>query len=910
MSSSSAADPDFAKVKALFNEICDLPDEAAQRRRLAELAAPAQLWARVLRLAGHDATTRFAKPVAGMLASVGGAELRPGERLGAWTLVSELGHGGMGMVYLAERSDGHYQQRAAIKLLRGWSGEAALAQLARERQILASLNHPHIARLIDGGSTPGGQPYLVMDYVEGQRIDVYQHEHELGLEATLELFLMVCEAVAYAHRQLVVHCDIKPGNVLVGSDGRAMLLDFGIAQLQGKRAESGVDGSAQDGETLALTPRYASPEQRAGAPASSASDIYSLGAMLGELLQALGPAAARPAEWQAIVRRATAAQPEARYLSVAALMSDLRRYRQHLPLAALPRSPGYVARKFLRRRWPWVLAGSGALLMAALFTLRVVQERDRALQAEALAQREAETTRQVSDFMVALFEGADPRVSGRPDLSAATLVDKGRERMDRDLQGQPALQASMKGVLGKVYENIGKPRAAVELYEQAIALERARPQRQPLREAALLSRLAVTLSNDGQEAKAVAPARRSLALRQPLVAADALELADAYNTLGLVLTRVDALDEARRCLDQALAIRLARQGAEHLDVAIAIHNLGSLALRAGQLREAEAQFRRALELKRRLLGEQNPSVLTSLQSLAVVLAAQHRVDEAETLLRELVAQRRAVHGPQSATVASALNELASVLQDGGRSAEAIAAYREALALHEQLQGRGSVSVAVNINNLATALEDLGDPAAESQYRESLAIRQAALKPEDLSLARARHNLGRWLLRAGRLAEAGPLLAQAATVRRTRLPAGHMDRIDSELTLAELALAEGQPAEAEHSLAAAATHEAQLRPLRRVALWRAQALLARRQGQLDAALAKQNAALHLALANVGPSHPVLLRLRVELAELAAQTTGQAELQRQVLRELAPALVQQHADSALRRRALALQTPDKP
>jgi len=394
------------------------------------------------------------------------------------------------------------------------------------------------------------------------------------------------------------------------------------------------------------------------------------------------------------------------------------------------------------------------------------------------------------------------------------------------------------------------------------------------------------------------------------VAADALELADAYNTLGLVLTRVDALDEARRYLDKALAIRLAKQGAEHLDVAIAIQNLGSLAMRAGQLREAEAQFRRALELKRRLLGAQNPSVLTSMQSLAVVLAAQHRVDAAEALLRELVAQRRAVHGPQSATVASALNELASVLQDGGRSAEAIAAYREALALHEQLQGRGSVSVAVNINNLATALEDLGDPAAESQYRESLAIRQAALKPEDLSLARARHNLGRWLLRAGRLAEAGPLLAQAATVRRTRLPAGHMDRIDSELTLAELALAEGQPAEAEHSLAAAATHEAQLRPLRRVALWRAQALLARRQGQLDAALAKQNAALHLALANVGPSHPVLLRLRVELAELAAQTTGQAELQRQVLRELAPALVQQHADSALRRRALALQTPDKP
>jgi len=299
-----------------------------------------------------------------------------------------------------------------------------------------------------------------------------------------------------------------------------------------------------------------------------------------------------------------------------------------------------------------------------------------------------------------------------------------------------------------------------------------------------------------------------------------------------------------------------------------------------------------------------------MQSLAVVLAAQHRVDEAEAQLRELVAQRRAVHGPQSATVASALNELASVLQDAGRSAEAIAAYREALVLNEQLQGRGSVSVAVNLNNLATALEDLGDPAAENQYRESLTIRQAALGPDDLSLARARHNLGRWLLRADRLAEAAPLLVQAAVARRTRLPAGHMDRIDSELALAELALAQGQPAEAERSLAAAAAQEAQMRPLRRVALGRAQALLARQQSQLDAALSKQDAALQLALAKVGPSHPVLLRLRIELAELAAQLPGQAPLLRQLLADANPALSRQHADSPLRRRALALQTQDKP
>jgi len=954
---STTGDRDFAQVKALFNEICDLPDEAAQRRRLDELGTPEALRVRVLRLAGRDAaTTRFSRPVAGMLASVSGAELKPGDRLGAWTLISELGHGGMGMVYLAERSDGHYQQRAAIKLLRGWSGEAALAQLERERQILASLNHPNIAHLIDGGSSPGGQPYLVMDYVEGQRIDVYQHEQQLGLSDTLALFLMVCEAVAYAHRQLVVHCDIKPGNVLVGSDGRAMLLDFGIAQLQGRESNA-------DNETLALTPRYASPEQRAGAPASSASDIYSLGAMLGELLAALGPAAARPDEWRAVVRRATQAQPQARYLSVEALISDLLRYRQHLPLAALPRTPAYVARKFLRRRWPWVLAASGALLMVLVFTLRVVQERDRALLAETLArasaaqaersaalalaerdhatearalaqherdsaraaearadaerhraetarqqaQQEAETTRQVSDFMVSLFEGADPRIAGRPDQSAASLVDKGRERMDRDLQGQPALQASMKGVLGQVYENIGKPREAAQLYEQAIALERSKAVQRPLRAAALLSRLAITLSNDGLAERAVAPARESLALRLPRVPPDSLELADAYNTLGFVLTRVEALDEARQLLERALTIRLARQGARHLDVAITLQNLGGLEQRAGRLDEAEAQFRRALAMKRSLLGEHDPSVMTTMQSLAVVLAALHRGDEAQALLRELVLQRRAVHGSQSAMVASALNELGNVLQDAGRTTEAISAYREAVALHEQLVGRRAISTAVNINNLATALEDMGDPAAEPLYRESLAIREGLLKPDDLSVARARHNLGRWLQRSGQSAAAEPLLSESSALRRSRLPPAHPDRIDSDLAIAEWHLAQGHVAAAGALIATVAAKEAQMRPMRRAALWRAQSLLARQQGDLPAALARAQAALELARATGGEGHPSLLRLRIEAAELSPPGT----LRDKLLRDLAPAAAAQHPQSPLAQRVQALRvTPDKP
>ncbi len=234
-----ATEPDHAQVKALFNELADIEDPTARQAHLAAMQLEPALAARVLALlqASEAGQTRFGAPVAGMLASAAATELALGDRLGAWTLRSELGHGGMGRVFLAERSDGHYEQRAAVKLLLGLSSEAALAQLAAERQILARLTHPHIARLIDGGTTPRGNPYLVMEYVEGRRIDDWCRAQGLGLDAVLELFAMVCEAVGYAHRQLVVHCDIKPGNVLVGADGRAMLLDFGIAQLQGQQGE-------------------------------------------------------------------------------------------------------------------------------------------------------------------------------------------------------------------------------------------------------------------------------------------------------------------------------------------------------------------------------------------------------------------------------------------------------------------------------------------------------------------------------------------------------------------------------------------------------------------------------------------------------------------------------------------------
>ncbi|MBN8506005.1 MAG: serine/threonine protein kinase, partial [Burkholderiales bacterium] len=341
------SEPDHARLKALFGEVCDLPDRAQVRARLAELGALPEECAAVLRLLAHDDghTAHLSGPVSQMLASAAGGELAPGDRLGAWTLVRELGEGGMGRVFEARRSDGHYEQRSAIKVLRGFSSPLALAQLAQERQVLASLNHPHIARLLDGGTTPAGNPYLVMEHVDGQRIDEHVRQRGTSLAGVLALFLMVCDAVAHAHRRLIVHCDIKPGNVLVDEQGCAKLLDFGIAQLEGRG----------NSELQALTPRYASPEQRAGAPATASTDIFSLGRTLGAMLEPLRQSPQglpRAGELDALIAKATADEPAQRYAEVSALVADVERFRRHEPLQAMsqrrPQAP-YRLRKYVRR---------------------------------------------------------------------------------------------------------------------------------------------------------------------------------------------------------------------------------------------------------------------------------------------------------------------------------------------------------------------------------------------------------------------------------------------------------------------------------------------------------------------------------------------------------------------------------
>jgi len=895
------AAPDWQRLSALYDEALALP-AGLRAAWLDDLQGDdALLRERLARMLGRSASANATVVARAVLQQALDAEAlpapQPGERLGAWVLVEQLDEGGMGQVWRARRADGQYDAEAAIKLLRtGLGSPELLERFAQERQFLARLQHQNIARLIDGGSTAHRQPFLVMEYVAGQRIDRYLAGR--GVDEVLALMDQVGAAVAYAHRQLLVHCDLKPANVLVGPDGRAQLLDFGIAQLQGASAESGAQ---------ALTPRYASPEQRAGQPASAASDIFSLGAMLGELMTAAS--APRPREWQAIVARACEAEPERRYPSVDALLADLARYRRHEPVQALPRRPGYVLAKGLRRRWPWALAGTGAVAMAAAFTLQLVQQRDRALLAEATAREaaarareEAQTTQEVSNFLVGLFDAADLRRGGRADLPVSALVAQGRERLDRELVERPALRARLQGVLARVHENLGKPVEALALYEQAIAQERTLGAPDRLRLAKLLGELSVLLSNENRVEPAVKAARESLALRQALLPPDAPALGDAWNELGLALRAADSFDEARDAYQRSVAIRERATGRERLPLASTLHNLALLESRAGHLALAGDLLDRAASIKQEWLPPGHMDRLNTDRQRGMLLNARGRPAEALPMLQDVTEQIRRIAGEDSILFVRNLNEVAYTLIDLGRFDEAVAAYEHSVAIAARV-GPGTVAHAIAVNNLAAAQEGRGDPVAGSLYEQSLTMRRKLAAADDPLVKRAELNLGRWLVRQGRDAQGRPLLQSAVDSAARRLPEGHDERANVNLGLAEADVLAGRLDDAARRMAQIAALPSALRTARRAQLLSLQGRLASAQGQPAQALARQREAHSLLQQQLDGQAALKLQVAVELARAEA-AAGEIKSLRARWPALRATLARLHPQSPLRLQAAKL------
>jgi serine/threonine-protein kinase len=850
-------------------------------------------------------------------------ELDVGDRVGAWRLVRQLAQGGMGAVYLAERADGHFEQRAAIKLIRGMPNAEMLAHFTRERQILATLQHPHIARLLDGGATPGGQPYLVMEYVEGEPIDAYCADRELSLDARLRLFEEVCGAVQFAHQRLVVHCDLKPSNVLVREDGTPVLLDFGIARaLESQRGPGAIEAGY-------FTPGYASPEQLRGEAVTTASDVYSLGLILFELIAGrkarvdtvdrtialLGDASAQPSElaadvpWKkriagdidAIVLRATAIEPGERYASAQVLAEDIRRHREMRPITARAPTFFYRMSRLVRRRWPIFAAAGVVALVIAAFTWQLKTERDRARAAEREARVQAIAAEQVSAFLVSVFDVSNPRLNHKRDVSARDVLDEGAERIQSELRDQPRVKAKLLDTLATAYRYIGEPAKSIDLFRQGIDLHLDANVHEPLEAAAALSQLAVGYANNGYARKdAEAAARRSLELRQKN-GGTPLDLGDAYNSLGIVLQSQDRLDEAEAALRKGLELRRAN-GADSSAIASSLHNLALVASDLDDHEAALANLREALDLREKALGEKTPEYQHTLTNYGVELARANRPAESIAVLEKSLALARELYGDDSDNTGAAQNELGSALHDQGRFREAILHYREAMRINDLTVGENGAERAKPLNNLASAYEDMGDyAAAVPLFRESLAIRRKTLGDADPMVLRADYNLGRVLTKAGQTKEARPILEAVRIDYLERYGETNPSTVKVELWLAMGEARSGEVDAAAARLDKLELVAAKLTPLMRAQRATLRAEIAKARHDDATMLAARKEAWDVMRAGQGELHPLTAEFGIEYATALADAGRDTEA-RAVAMPLISIVAEAFADNAGVRREI--------
>ena len=712
-----------------------------------------------------------------------------GSRIGGYVLRSMIGHGGMGSVWLADRTDGRYEGQAAVKLLNtSMAGPVGQARFEREGTILARLTHPHIARLLDAGLSADAQPYLVLEHVAGRDIETYCDVNQLLIEDRVRLFLEVLGAVAHAHANLVVHRDIKPSNVLVTPDGSVKLLDFGVAKLL-ENTTGRADITAPR-ERSGLTPRYAAPEQIDDEAVTTATDVYSLGVLLyelltrqhpagpanmaaGELLKAIivddppKPSEVGPVEWRrdlagdldTIVMKALKKRPAERYQSAEAMADDLHRYLEHVPIAAHPDTIRYRAGKFIRRHRGRLAVAAAAVVAAAslvaFYTLRLSAERDR-------SQREAAKATRISELLTSLLTAADPyRTPDAKEVTVRNMLDLGADRIDRELADQPELRAEMLTVMGRVYQRLGAYDKAQPLLERALPLGRQAFGRAHPRVAQTLNDLGALHRERGDSAGAKPLLEEALAMRRlvlgsndPAVAVTLVELARVEKDLGF-------MDASERLVREALDIRRRALGDDHQDTATSMNDLALLLIDRGELDEAERLFRQTVGIYTRILGASHESTVIARSNLGLALYSKSRAAESEAELREALRVEEQNFGAASPQIAPTLNNLAYPVLDLGRIDEAQSILERALALTQSGLGDAHPRYATCALNLGRIYIMKGDAnRAEPLIRRALEIRTKKMRAGDWRIAQAQSLLGAVLAARGLVDEAEPLLREA------------------------------------------------------------------------------------------------------------------------------------------------------
>ena len=768
-----------------------------------------------------------------------------GARLGPYRIVREVGQGGMGRVFLALRDDDQFQRRVAVKVAHAAHAPELFSRFRSERQILAGLDHPNIARLLDGGTTEEGVPYLVLEFVEGEPIDRYCDARQMAVAERVQLFCAVCAAVHYAHQNLIVHRDLKPANVLVTPDGIPKLLDFGIAKLL--KPELLAQAPAL---TTALhrpmTPEYASPEQVRGEGLTTASDVYSLGVLLYELLTGCRPlnlegqtpsgierlvsdvepeppstatlrepkgADGLTAEQRArdretspeklrrllegdldnIVLMALRKSPARRYASAEQLAEDLRRHLDGLPVRARKDTIRYRSAKFVRRNR--YALGTAAVIFAVVAGFGV----NRAQLARALAgerneaRQEAETARHVTSFLQDVFRLADPEEHGGA-VSAREILDGAVERMGEASHDRPEVRAALLDTIGDIYRHLGSYSRAEPLLEEALLLRRAGLGENHVDTARSLVHLGQLRTDESRYTEAQELFRSAVSVRERLLGADHVDVAEALTGLGVVLRREGKRAEAESVLRRALSVQEAALP-DGPEVAETLDRLAEVLDDKGELPQAEALARRALEISRRRPGEHADSA-RYLGRLGAILRREDELEAAEPPLREALAIRLGIFGHEHPLVALNLNNLANVFRDRGQYATAEPLYMESIDIYQRVVGGDHLGLAAVRADLAEAFIESGRlDEAEEAYRRSLDARKR-LGDDNALVLSSRNGLARVAAARGNQASAEMQYRAVLETRRRTGQEGDLDATAERVGLGRALIAQLHAAEAE------------------------------------------------------------------------------------------------------------------
>jgi eukaryotic-like serine/threonine-protein kinase len=743
------------RVRELFDQALDLPQGEVGSFLREQCGADEELLAEVKGLLRADETPHS------MLGAPALASFDPfaddsliGERIGAYRIEKLIASGGMGAVYLANRDDGQFTQQVALKLIkRGMDSAEIIRRFQSERQILANLEHPNIARLIDGGVADSGQPYFAMEYVDGIPITRYCDKHELSISSRLELFKTACEAVQFAHQNLVVHRDLKPSNILVDSSGAVKLLDFGIAKALSEETER--EHQTRTGFRV-MTPGYASPEQVRAEPVTTASDVYSLGVVIFELLigqrphnldgltpreverklseeEPTRPSVALSGQWHTkntdterstdslltrtksravepeklkrllkgdldnICLMAVRTSAERRYRSAGQLLEDIERYQNRMPVRARPDTTAYRMQKFLARNKTATLTiGVGVIVAISLtvfYTLKLSTERDR-------AQLEATKAKQTAEFVTSLFGAADPNVAQGKELTARELLEQGRMRIDDELAGQPEVQALMLLTIGKSYGQLGLMEKERETVRDALARYYEASNPAPEGEIDILDELGFVNYSLGKLDSALYWYER--AYEKSALHYGEVHPVTQYNmsSLGSTLREMGNNDSAVVVLRKAIGLARQLPDIDSLDLAHPMNQLGRLLSLEGKHQEAEPYLLEGYAIRQAVLGEDNFEVCASRGSLAGMYILQGKFESAAELYLQNIATLRKLVGNSHHFVGGALGSLANIKREMKDYVAADSLYQQSYETLRATLPKGHVNLAVPLVGMA------------------------------------------------------------------------------------------------------------------------------------------------------------------------------------------------------------------